>query len=181
MNRFASLIAGSWLGMQIMTGYIAAPILFKHLDRPEAGEIAGELFAITGYFGLIAWLFIYLLAQISGTGIKPRCWVLLQIFLIGINQLVAAPVIEAAKHNTQHPLLELSHIMMPHAPEMPHITEFAFWHGFYSLIYMACTVLGLLLLSAFLRIKLRRRHSHDTVPVQNQEDFDFPNGERGAP
>lgn len=177
MNHFASLAAGSWLGMQIMAGYIAAPILFRHLDRVQAGDIAGELFAIAGYFGLAAWLLIYLLAHLKGANTKPRRWIALQIVLLAINQLAATPVINAIKHNTDHILLSLTHALLPHPLEPEHVNEFAFWHGFSSLLYMASTVLGLLILSVFLRTSFSRKHS--TAPVHKPkeqaetEDFGF--------
>ncbi len=45
--RKISLYAATlWLGMQIMAGYIAAPVLFKMLPKMQAGEIAGVLFDI---------------------------------------------------------------------------------------------------------------------------------------
>ena len=33
MNRLCALLTGLWLGMQIMAGYVAAPILFERLGK----------------------------------------------------------------------------------------------------------------------------------------------------
>lgn len=54
--RKISLYAATlWLGMQIMAGYIAAPVLFKMLPKMQAGEIAGVLFDILSWSGLAVW------------------------------------------------------------------------------------------------------------------------------
>ncbi len=51
--RKISLYAATlWLGMQIMAGYIVAPVLFKMLPKMQAGEIAGVLFDILSWSGL---------------------------------------------------------------------------------------------------------------------------------
>ncbi|WP_107687536.1 DUF4149 domain-containing protein [Neisseria wadsworthii] len=152
MNRFAALIAGSWLGMQIMAGYVAAPILFKSLDRVPAGDIAGKLFTVVGYYGLAAWFLVYAVARIQSYSKKPQRWIALQIVLLGINQLAVTPVIEAIKQGQHHPLLAVSNLFLSPSSEAGGMTEFAFWHGLSSLIYMATSVLGLLLLSVFLRL-----------------------------
>lgn len=33
MNRLCALLTSLWLGMQVMAGYIAAPILFERLGK----------------------------------------------------------------------------------------------------------------------------------------------------
>ncbi|OSI11711.1 DUF4149 domain-containing protein [Neisseria canis] len=152
MNRFAALIAGSWLGMQIMAGYVAAPILFKSLDRVPAGDIAGKLFTVVGYYGLAAWFLVYAVARIQSRSKKPQRWIALQIVLLGINQLAVTPVIETVKQGQHHPLLAISNLFISPSNQADALTEFAFWHGLSSLIYMATSVLGLLLLSVFLRL-----------------------------
>ncbi|CKJ74430.1 Uncharacterised protein [Neisseria meningitidis] len=41
--RKISLYAATlWLGMQIMAGYIAAPVLFKMLPKMQAGEMPAD-------------------------------------------------------------------------------------------------------------------------------------------
>ena len=38
MNRLCALLTGLWLGMQIMAGYVAAPILFETAWQAGSGE-----------------------------------------------------------------------------------------------------------------------------------------------
>lgn len=158
MNRLAALIAGSWLGAQIFAGYVAAPVLFKSLEKAQAGEIAGRLFTVAGYLGLAAWCLVYLLARTGKAAPKPRRWIALQIMLIGLNLLVIQPVIDAVKRNTPYPLQNFFHSLFHsgHSSETGALTEFAFWHGFSSLVYMAVTVLGLLILSVYLRFEFKQ-------------------------
>lgn len=53
------IIAALWLGMQIMADYIAAPVLFSHLPKMQAGEIAGILFGILSWTGLVIWAGVF--------------------------------------------------------------------------------------------------------------------------
>lgn len=54
-RKISRYVATLWLGMQIMAGYIAAPVLFKMLPKMQAGEIAGVLFDILSWSGLAVW------------------------------------------------------------------------------------------------------------------------------
>ena len=67
MNRLCALLTSLWLGMQVMAGYIAAPILFERLGKQEAGNIAGMLFSINNYFGLLAWTVAWLVVRSTET------------------------------------------------------------------------------------------------------------------
>jgi len=42
-----------WVGGMWSVGYIVAPTLFKMLDRSVAGTVAGQLFTIMSYLGLV--------------------------------------------------------------------------------------------------------------------------------
>ncbi|MDO4640998.1 MAG: DUF4149 domain-containing protein [Neisseria sp.] len=159
MNRLTALIAGSWLGMQVLAGYVAAPILFKNLEKMQAGELAGKLFTIVGYYGLAAWFLVYIVARMEAASAKPRRWIALQIVLIGINQLLIHPVIQAVKYGQDHPLRRISHHFSSGSCESSCMTEFAFWHGFSSLLYMTITVLGLFILSVFLRLSFQSKRT----------------------
>lgn len=56
LERLAGLLAGVWLGAQLTVGYVVAPVLFGHLPKAEAGDIAGVLFYVVTYIGLSDWL-----------------------------------------------------------------------------------------------------------------------------
>ncbi|ASK26484.1 hypothetical protein BG910_00850 [Neisseria chenwenguii] len=42
MHKTTTALAAVWLGMQIMAGYIAVPVLFHNLPKMRAGAIAGQ-------------------------------------------------------------------------------------------------------------------------------------------
>ncbi|MDO4997211.1 MAG: DUF4149 domain-containing protein [Neisseria sp.] len=147
MNRVAALLAGSWLGMQAM-GYVVAPVLFSRLERLEAGYIAGVVFAVNAYFGLLAWALVYwvlhredgyVFYRSSNRLIKQGVGVLL--VLLAINQFLITPVIEAHKNQLDYWLLNLIG------------GSFAAWHGASSIVYLLSSVLGLVLLLRLLNLK----------------------------
>ena len=55
MERLAVLLAGTWLGVQITAGYIAAPWLFEHFNKMDAGNIGGSMFTVSAYWSRPAW------------------------------------------------------------------------------------------------------------------------------
>ena len=105
MNRLCALLTGLWVGMQIMAGYVAAPILFERLGKQEAGNIAGVLFSINNYFGLLAWAMAWLVVRsnrnrsFSNNGkVAPKFIILLLLLLTAANQFLMTP----ARHFQRH-------------------------------------------------------------------------------
>ncbi|WP_416192658.1 DUF4149 domain-containing protein [Neisseria sp. CCUG12390] len=137
MNKSVAALAGVWLGLQVMAGYIAAPVLFKNLPKLQAGAIAGELFAVVSYSGLVIWALVYfagkrLSAVQNIRSVNSR---LIEVLWAGlaVNQFLVTPVIEALKTQTANWLLDLTG------------GSFGVWHGISSLIYMICAILAAVL------------------------------------
>ncbi|QEY24552.1 DUF4149 domain-containing protein [Neisseria animalis] len=132
MQRIAAVFAAVWLGMQIMAGYVAAPVLFKTLPKLQAGAIAGELFACLAYSGLMVWLFVWWVSKRSATRADRRTalWAGVLAVLLAVNQFLVTPVIEAHKTQTENWLLSLLG------------GSFGVWHGVSSLIFMLCALLA---------------------------------------
>ena len=113
MNRLCALLTSLWLGMQVMAGYIAAPILFGQLGKQEAGNIAGVLFSINNYFGLLAWIVAWLVVRsnrnrsLSDNGKVAPKFIILLLLLTASNQFLISPVIAAHKAGTANWLLSL--------------------------------------------------------------------------
>ncbi|WP_016686918.1 DUF4149 domain-containing protein [Neisseria sicca] len=147
MNRLCALLTSLWLGMQVMAGYIAAPILFERLGKQEAGNIAGVLFSINNYFGLLAWIVAWLVVRsnrnrsFSDNGKVAPKFIILLLLLTASNQFLISPVIEAHKTGTANWLLSLLG------------GSFGMWHGISSIIYLVCSVLGLGLLWRYLKFE----------------------------
>lgn len=147
MNRLCALLTSLWLGMQVMAGYIAAPILFGQLGKQEAGNIAGVLFSINNYFGLLAWIVAWLVVRSSqnrslnnNDKVAPK-FIILLLLLTASNQFLISPVIAAHKTGTANWLLSLLG------------GSFGMWHGISSIIYLVCSVLGLGLLWRYLKFE----------------------------
>ena len=130
MNRLCALLTSLWLGMQVMAGYIAAPILFGQLGKQEAGNIAGVLFSINNYFGLLAWIVAWLVVRsnrnrsLSDNGKVAPKFIILLLLLTASNQFLISPVIAAHKTGTANWLLSLLG------------GSFGMWHGISSIIYL---------------------------------------------
>lgn len=147
MNRLCALLTSLWLGMQVMAGYIAAPILFERLGKQEAGNIAGVLFSINNYFGLLAWIVAWLVVRsnqnrsLNNNGKVAPKFIILLLLLTASNQFLISPVIAAHKTGTANWLLLLLG------------GSFGMWHGISSIIYLVCSVLGLGLLWRYLKFE----------------------------
>lgn len=127
--RKISLYAATlWLGIQIAAGYIVTPILFKM----RAGEIAGVLFHIVSWSGLIIWGILFL----THTKILTRLQTILLCTLllsVAINRFLIAPVIEAMKYGHENWLLSALG------------GSFGMSHGISSIVFMATALLSAVL------------------------------------
>jgi putative membrane protein len=147
MNRLCALLTSLWLGMQVMAGYVAAPILFERLGKQEAGYFSRVLFFINNYFGLLAWTMAWLAVRsnrnrsFSDNGKAAPKFIILLLLLTASNQFLISPVIAAHKAGTTNWLLSLLG------------GSFAMWHGISSIIYLVCSVLGLGLLWRYLKFE----------------------------
>lgn len=147
MNRLCALLTSLWLGMQVMAGYVAAPILFEQLGKQEAGNIAGILFSINNYFCLLAWTVAWLVVRsnqnrsLNNNGKVAPKFIILLLLLTASNQFLISPVIAAHKTGTENWLLSLLG------------GSFGMWHGISSIIYLVCSVLGLGLLWRYLKFE----------------------------
>ena len=95
----------------------------------QAGEIAGVLFHIVSWSGLIIWGILFL----THTKILTRLQTILLCTLllsVAINQFLIAPVIEALKYGHEDWLLSLLG------------GSFGMWHGISSIVFMATALLS---------------------------------------
>lgn len=130
MTRFIeTLCIIACLGIMISVGYIVAPMLFLHLDKKSAGNIAGELFHIVSYISLISIIILFI-SSCFRYGVKKfsgsvsAYFLYLGIFAILINEFLITPVIVALKTNQNHYLIPLLG------------NNFMLWHGVSEIIYL---------------------------------------------
>jgi len=54
LHHIASLLITAWVGSLWVVGYLAVPVLFyAQPDRQMAGMLAGQMFALVGYLGMV--------------------------------------------------------------------------------------------------------------------------------
>jgi hypothetical protein len=125
-----------WVGGMWTVGYIAAPMLFQVLDdRQLAGVIAGELFSAIAYVGLVAGT---LLLVASARSHGARWYAAWRVWVIA-GMLLVVLVGEFGMHAQMAALLEAA------ADGSAPGAQFAALHRASSLLYLANSLLGLVL------------------------------------
>ena len=118
LRKISLYAATVWLGILAAGGLIM-----------QAGEIAGILFHIISWLGLIIWGILFL----THTKILTRLQTILLCTLllsVAINQFLIAPVIEALKYGYEDWLLSLLG------------GSVGMWHGISSIVFMATALLS---------------------------------------
>ena len=118
LRKISLYAATVWLGILAAGGLIM-----------QAGEIAGVLFHIISWLGLIIWGILFL----THTKILTRLQTILLCTLllsVAINQFLIAPVIEALKYGHEDWLLSLLG------------GSFGMWHGISSIVFMTTALLS---------------------------------------
>ena len=139
-NNLAVLSAAIWLGGMCAIGYLAAPVLFQTLpDRQLAGLLAGKLFAAMAYTGIVCALYLlaYHCASFGREVFRQKLfWMIVMMLLLtlagqfGIQPILASLKVQALPAEVMH-------------------SEFAgtfkMWHGVASVIYLAQSLMGVVL------------------------------------
>ncbi|MDH5778555.1 MAG: DUF4149 domain-containing protein [Gammaproteobacteria bacterium] len=123
-----------WIGGMWIIGYVVAPVLFKMLERQVAGNVAGQLFTIMSYIGLVCAVLL-LTSLIYRTGFANwsqwRVLVLIgMLVILVIGQFVLQPMMAELK------AAGLTDATRP---------QFGRLHGISSLLFMINSLAGLAL------------------------------------
>lgn len=126
-----------WVGGLWVVGYVVAPVLFASLaERQLAGMLAGKLFAIIGWIGLAAavYLLVFMLIRQGGRSFRSSLlWLVLlmalmaAVQLFGIQPLMDQLKLEALPREVMESVLR---------------DRFAAWHGISSILYLLQSMLG---------------------------------------
>lgn len=145
MNQFADKLALTiitlWVGSLWAIGYLAAPSIFYYLaDRQLAGGLAGEMFKLVAYLGLISglYLLIHRLAKFGTKALKHSFFwtVFFMILLTLAGHFGIAPIIAQLK--TQALPADVMNSVFA--------DRFQTWHGIASIAYLMQSLLGLVLI-----------------------------------
>ncbi len=127
-------------------GYVAVPVLFKgQPDKQLAGMLAGKMFSLVAYIGMASacYRLAYLIAQSGKSAIRQALFWVIAIMLLldlvgqlGLQPLMADLKAQALPDDVMH---------------SPFAGRFKMLHGIASILYLAQSILG-----AVLVLKMRR-------------------------
>jgi uncharacterized membrane protein YjfL (UPF0719 family) len=145
-HHLATLLTTAWVGGLWAIGYLAVPVLFyAQPDRQLAGMLAGQMFALVGYLGMVCGIYLLLYRlSISGRNAlrESLFWSVAAMLLITLAiQCGIQPVMTDLK--AQALPLDVMHSTFA--------DRFKMLHGISSMLYLIQSVLGI-----FLVIKLHR-------------------------
>lgn len=127
-----------WVGGLWTTGYLAIPTLFQALGDPRlAGEIAGKLFSVMNYVGLVCGTLLLGAIILQGGRIWQLWIIIAMLVLAAIGEFALQPMIRMLKAATPGGFAEGS----------PAAAHFAMLHGISSLLFLAASLLGLALVA----------------------------------
>ena len=137
-----------WIGGMWTTGFIVAPTLFNMLDdRILAGNIAGRLFTIMSYLGLVCGILL-LVGQFSrsfsGWQRNWRIWVLVAMLV----------VISIGEFGLQPMMAQLKATGLEQGSEAAR--QFGHLHGIASSLFLLNSLLGLVLVVFGLDVGISR-------------------------
>lgn len=135
-----SIAVAAWVGGLLAIGLIAAPVLFAQLaDRALAGSLAGAMFSVTAWVGLGCGAYLLLFVLFA------KGWRAIQSGVFWIVLLMLA--LTVAGHFGVRPILDqLQADALPRrVMESALRDRFATWHGVSSALYLAQTLLGIML------------------------------------
>ncbi len=140
------LAVTAWVGSLWAIGYLAVPVLFHaQPDKQLAGRLAGEMFSVSGYLGIVCALYLlgFFLAQSGRAAISKRTFqlVLSMLLIALIISLGIQPVMTELK--AQALPLDVMHSALA--------GQFKMLHGISSICYLIESLLGV-----FLVIKSRQ-------------------------
>ena len=129
-----------WVGSLLAIGLIAAPVLFTQLaDRGMAGSLAGAMFSITAWVGLVcgAYLILFIVVAKGWRAIRSGVfWIVLLMFALTV----------AGHFGVQPILMQLQADALPRrVMESALRDRFTTWHGVSSGLYLVQTLLGIAL------------------------------------
>ena len=130
-----------WIGGMWAIGYIVAPVLFKMLDKPVAGMVAGQLFTIVSYVGIFSAvaLIVNILMQYGFNARHWQLWTL--IIMLG--------VIVAGQFVIQPMMVELKILGLTAEAKV----QFGRLHGIASTLFLINSLAGLALVISGLQKK----------------------------
>jgi len=122
-----------WVGAMWVAGFIVTPLLFSELDeRALAGSLAGSLFSVTSYLGLLCGGVLLVLNGVAFRALNWRAVVIVCMLLLVI----------AGQFGITPRIVELR------AAGLTETARFAWLHSVASVLFIMTSALGLALVAA---------------------------------
>ncbi len=126
-----------WVGGMWAIGFVAAPVLFARLpDRIIAGWLAGTLFTVIAYVGIVCAVYLLLsrlMRHGAGSLRQAAFWIILLMLVLTVaGEFAVQPILHGLKTRA------LSHDVM----ESVFRDRFNTWHGVASTLYVIQGLLG---------------------------------------
>lgn len=138
LDAVSRILLTLWVGGMWVTGYMAAPVLFTMLERQMAGSVAGQMFTIMSNIGLLCGSGLLLLGLARSGAAYVRSWrgwaVAAMLLLVIVGQFVLQPMMVELRATG----------LLAGSTEA---ASFGRLHGMASILFMASSVLGLLLVA----------------------------------
>jgi hypothetical protein len=151
IDGLAILLASAWVGSMWATGYIAAPVLFYFLeDKMLAGMLAGKLFSVTEYTGIVCalYLLVWYTMQYGKTAWNRRLfWLIAAMLLLTLlGQFGIQPILAQLKEQA----------LPQYVMQSVFAARFEFWHGVASILFLIQSLAGAVLLLKLNGLKNQR-------------------------
>lgn len=134
-------MASAWVGGMWAAGYIAAPVLFQYLpDKALAGMLAGKLFGVTAYMGMVCavYLLLYNYTRYGKQALRQSTfWIMVAMLLLTLlGQFGMQPLLAEIK----------SQALPLYVMDSSYADRFRFWHGASSIVFLLQSLSGAVLL-----------------------------------
>lgn len=139
-DKLALIVVTAWVGGLWAVGYLVAPALFAILgDRQMAGMLAGKMFTLMSYVGMVSAAYL-LIQRLASTGIaalrQAFFWIVVAMLLLVLaSHFGIQPVIAGLK----------AQAMPADVMQSVFADRFRTWHGIASIAYLLQSLLGVAL------------------------------------
>lgn len=137
LDALQAIAVTLWAGVLWVTGLLVAPLLFRTLDdRTLAGTLAGRLFEVTAFVGLVCGLCILIIWFVRRRAREPQnylAWLVVAMLILAlVGQFGIQPVLAAIREQV-HPQPVMESALG---------SRFAFWHVVATVLYLVQCLLA---------------------------------------